>query len=204
MLKINLLKNRGATGPAKEEPTFASGDTIQFSVEDSSDQSGIVVKVIIILIFPVLLYAYEWYNISQLETQAAAVQSQLTNIQNQVNALKPEADKAKLITQEYDAFRKKIELIKEIGKKRLREIRALDHLQNIIPEKAWFTTIKFEENRFTIEGVVANDQTLDALLEGIRRHPGFKDVLLAKAVEQKGDQGTLKSFVINSNMTDGG
>ncbi len=202
MLKVNLLKNKGGSG--QQEPTFAGNETIQFSVEDSSGNSDVVAKIIAMLVWVVLLYGYEWYNVSQLTARANAAKAQLNKVNNDIQNLKPQIDAAKAITREYEAFKKKIELVKVIGQNRLREIRALDHLQNVIPEKSWFTLVKFENDQFQLEGVAANDQTLDTLLASVRRHSGFKDVLLSKAVESKNDQGTLKVFVINSNMTGGG
>lgn len=203
MLKVNLLKNKGGSGQQQQEPTFVGNETIQFSMEDSGGNSDVVAKVLAMLIWVLVLYGYEWYNVGQLTAQAQQASTRLNSINTQIQQLQPQIQQAKAITAEYEAFKKKIELVKVIGQNRLREIRALDHLQNVIPEKSWFTLVKFEDNEFQLEGVAANDQTLDTLLASVRRHTGFKDVLLSKAVESKNDQGTLKVFVINSNMAGG-
>lgn len=201
MIRVNLLRNRGTQSTATTSGGFDAGESIQFESDfDSAEGPNTFVKLALIALATVGLVTYEWYNIGQLQSQMQTLNTELSSVTAEVAALQPKVEEAKLLRQEYLDFKNKIDLIKNIGRIRLREIRAMDHLQNVVPEKSWFSRISFENGRFIVEGVAANDQVLDALLAGIRKHTAFRDVLLAKAVEQKTPQGTLKSFVITANL----
>lgn len=201
MIKVNLLRNRGShTQTSGTATDFEAESAIQFDTGIEAEGPNAFVKLAVMALATIGLITYEWYNIGQLQKEQASINTQLSAITAEIAQLQPQVEEAQKLQKEYLDFKNKINLIKDMGRVRLREIRAMDHLQNIIPEKAWFSRLAFEEGRFTAEGVAANDQVLDALLDGIRRHSAFKDVLLAKAIEQKTPQGTLKSFVITSNL----
>lgn len=204
MIKVNLLRNRGSGKSANETQTFVADESVQFTVESTETEgANPVVKVLVMLLWTVGLIVWEQYNIGQLDKQISSLSAQSQQITSDIAALQPDLAQAEKTNKDYAAFKNKVDLVKKLGRLRLREIRALDHLQNIIPEKAWFTNISFVEDKFLVEGVAANDQILDNLIEGIRRHTGFKDVLLAKAIEEKTGQGNLRIFLITSTMAGG-
>ena len=212
MIKVNLLKNRatGSSGGNTEFGDMTFDDNFEGAAggfdlgAEPTDSKDIVVKVLVMLIWGVGLYSYELYNIGNLEAEHAKQQATYNTLHNEVAKKRPEVEKAKGLQAENNELNKKIELVKDLGKLRLREIRAIDHLQNIVPERVWFNIIEFKDNTFSVEGVSANDAELDKLLKGIRSYSTFQDVLLAKAVEEKSKQGTLKKFTITSNLAGGG
>lgn len=213
MIKVNLLKNRassskssGATefGEMTFEDNYDGTSATNFDLGGESSSKDTIIKIIVMLIWGIGLYSYEIYNIGNLETTNQKLTADVTRVSNEIARIKPEVEKAKGLQAENNELNKKIELVKELGKLRLREIRAIDHLQNIVPEKVWFNKIEFKDDRFFVEGISANDAELDKLLKGIRSFGTFQDVLLAKAVEQKTKQGTLKQFEITSNLAGGG
>jgi Tfp pilus assembly protein PilN len=162
-----------------------------------------IIKILVMLIWVVGLYVYEWVNIDSLTTRNNQIQAQVNALTEEANKLRPEVEKSKGLQKEGNDLERKITLVKELGALRLREIRAVDHLQNIIPERVWFSSFRFSQGKFQVEGVSANDQDLDKLLDGLRSYPTFQDVLLLRAVETKSKQGTMKSFSITSNLGGG-
>jgi len=202
MIKVNLLKNRGGGGRSGTTVTETQfDDSFDVGFDDSAkDQGGPLNKILLMLIWVVGLYVYEWYNIGNLTQQNTQLQAQIAKLDQEVGAIKPQIESAKKLQSANQELTKKLGLVRELGRLRLREIRAIDHLQNVIPERVFFSNIKFTDTTFEVTGQSANDQDLDRLLEGMRQNAVFVDVLLARSVEQKGPQGNTKSFLITSGL----
>lgn len=204
MIKVNLLKNRGGSKGASSKTDVADGFDESFDTnfdEEGSGSGGTGKKIVLILVGSLILYAYEWYNIGSLNDESATIQASIAQLDQEINSIKPKIASAKKLQSENEELNKKLNLVRSLGRLRLREIRAIDHLQNIIPEKVWFNAVKFTDTTFEVTGLSANDQELDKLLDGIRENPTFVDVLLSRSIEQKSAQGNMKSFVITSSLS---
>lgn len=207
MIKVNLLKNRGGgtrSGTSQTEISDVQFDEAfdpDFDDASGGGQRDMFVKIIVMVMWVGVLYGYEWYNIGQLTSSLQRVQQQEAQLVAEATALKPQVEKAKVLQKENEELNKKLSLVKDLGRLRLREIRAIDHIQNIVPEKVWLSSLKFKDDDFEVVGLSANDQELDKLLDGIRENPTFKDVLLSRAVEEKSKQGNVKAFVITSKLS---
>jgi Tfp pilus assembly protein PilN len=203
MIKVNLLKNRGSGrgGAAKTDVADTQFEEAFDSAFEDEKKGGNGKKIFFMLIGCVSLYFYEMYNIDQLTSANSAVNAQVQQLDQEIGSIKPKIESAKKLQNENEELNKKLKLVKDLGRLRLREIRAIDHIQNILPEKVWLTTMKFTETTFDVVGFSANDQELDRLLDGIRQHPTFVDVLLARSVDQKTAQGNVKSFNITSSLS---
>jgi Tfp pilus assembly protein PilN len=205
VIKVNLLKNKASgtrTGVSTvDEPQF--DEVFDETGARPRPGDGLFSKVGLILMWTICLYAYEWYNIGRLNSELAGLTSEATQLDVEIAKLKPQVEKSKVLQKENDELNSKVTLVKNMGRLRLREIRAIDHLQNIVPEKVWFNSFKFTEENFEVTGLSANDQELDVLLDGIRQNPTFQDVILSRSIEQKTAQGNVKSFLITSKLARG-
>jgi hypothetical protein len=206
MIKVNLLKGKGANTKTQARANYTDDlEDLNFDEEVGSGGGGdpkVIVKFLMMLVFPALLYVYEWYNIGVLDETIRNLQSQKSILDGEVNKLKPEFDRLKSLKEANDELNRKIKIVKDLGRLRLREIKAIDHLQSITPEQVWLTNVEYKNTDFKVEGYATNREQLDLFLTGLQNRSYYRDVILARDVEEKAKRGTVKKFLINSRITE--
>lgn len=201
MIKVNLLKNRGSvaenTTQMDFEMTVQASDKLGLGTGTSSDS---LLKIVILLIPALLLYGYEKYNISQLEEERTSISMRLQSLTSEIDSNKPVVQKAKEMQKEIKELEERIILIKNLSKVRLREIKAIDYLQNVIPDKVWFSELDFKDTNFEAKGFSVSDEALNRFIEGLEGKSFFRNVILRQSVDQKTKTGTIKSFHFSSQL----
>jgi len=206
MIKVNLLKNRAegtsnkAAGATSTEFNYESSYDIGTS-EGTSSTKQIINKVLVIVLAVAGLMVYESYNIDSLTGQLRGLQAQNTKLTNELNEKKPIAEKAKALQKEIQELEVRIKAIKDLSKIRLREIRSVDYIQNVIPERVWLTEMSFKEESLRILGGALADDQLNRFLESLESKSYFKNVILLKSIEEKSKEGTIKRFEISATLT---
>ncbi len=200
MIKINLLKKR-SDGTAKIRNTQASFDTSADTfAKNVGGQQGAVLKIVVMLIWLGGLMAYESYNIGELNTTIAEKNRMKTTLDADIQQKTPIAEKARGLQKQLQDLEARIKAIKDLSRIRLREIKAIDFVQNIIPERVWLTSISIESNKVDFEGGALSDENLNRFIELLESKSNFKNVILLKAIEQKSKEGTIKVFNITSSL----
>jgi Tfp pilus assembly protein PilN len=110
-------------------------------------------------------------------------------------------EKAKEMQKEIKELEERIVLIKNLSKVRLREIKAIDYLQNVIPDKVWFSELDFKDTVFQAKGYSVSDEALNKFIEGLEGKSFFRNVILMQSIDQKTKSGTIKSFTFSSSLT---
>lgn len=202
MIKVNLLKNRGTVTESGTQ--FDFNTPLEFDKEKGGPATPAesLVKVIIVFLFPLLLWGYESYNVGQLTTQYTGVQARLQELQAEVDKNQPIIQKATKMQTEIKELEDRISIIKNLSKIRLREIKAIDFLQNVMPEKVWFQELEFKGNTFRVIGFAVTNDSLNKFIEAIDGKSYFRNVILMQSSDQKTKSGTIKGFVIGSNLVD--
>ncbi len=93
-----------------------------------------------------------------------------------------------------------IDTIKSLSKERLKNVKALETIQNLIPEKAWLTLLKIDENRAVFEGNAVDDKIVADFMAALEDNIYFANVRLIKSADQQSKDGTVKGFVIECGM----
>ncbi len=202
MIKVNLLKNRGTVTESGTQFDFNAPLEFQAEKGGAPSPAETLVKVVVIFLFPLLLWGYESYNVGQLTTQYQGVQSRLQELQAEVDKNQPIIEKATKMQTEIKELEDRISIIKNLSKIRLREIKAIDFLQNVMPEKVWFQELEFKENTFRVIGFAVTSDSLNKFIEAIDGKSYFRNVILMQSSDQKTKTGTIKGFVIGSNLMD--
>jgi Tfp pilus assembly protein PilN len=203
VIKVNLLRNRGENTSAGKtanteidyEASYDSGS------DESSSGKDIILKIILVLIGTGGLMAYESYNIDDLRSQLSVVNQEKTALASELQQKQPIAIKAKELQKQIQDIEARIKAIKDLSKIRLREIKAVDYLQNVIPEKVWLTSLDFKNDSLNIKGGALSDDQLNRFMDSMEGKSYFRNVILLKAVEQKSKEGTIKIFEIGSTLT---
>jgi Tfp pilus assembly protein PilN len=205
MMKINLLKSRGSSGntaTVRATSTDINYDTaFDAGTLESPRGANAFSKILFMGIFVVGAMIFESFNISQLQSQLSGLTTQKTTLLAEIDEKKPVAEKARTLQKEILDLEAKISGIRGLSKIRLREIKAIDYIQNVIPEKLWLTHLVFDGDQLKIEGASLSDNDLNKFTDSLDGKSYFRNVILLKSVEQKAKEGSLKIFEISSGLT---
>ena len=204
MIRVNLLKDHATGTNLATDMAMDLDPDLDVGGGKPQNQTQNAIKVLVILSGMVLLFAYEKYNISNLNSQNAALSVQLNQIRSEVTSKQGAIKKSEALEAQLKDLRQRGESIKELSVKRLTEIRAIDYLQNAVPDGVWLRSLDFRENILTIEGTSASDDQLNLLTESMDNWRGFTNVILLQAVDQQAATGTVKNFRITANLVRGG
>ena len=206
MIKVNLLKNRGTNATAATQADFQTSFETSFDSTSSgssgSTEGSPLAKIFIILLPTILLYAYETYNIDDLKTRANNEIQKLSTIEIEVRQNASTAELAKKLQDEINSLEDRVKKIKDISKVRLREIRIVDYIQNIIPDRVWLQSLNLVDGKAQINGSSLSDDQLNRFMESLEKKNYFKSVILLRAIEQKGPEGNVKVFDLTAEIND--
>ncbi|MNL55424.1 Fimbrial assembly protein (PilN) [compost metagenome] len=90
----------------------------------------------------------------------------------------------------------RIAALQKISKDRHREIRVLDLLQSVIPEKSWLTRVNILPEKVTITGMALTDYEVSTFMEALTKSAFLMDVNLVNSTEIIQDGVNLKRFEI--------
>ncbi|OFZ19045.1 MAG: hypothetical protein A2Z20_09870 [Bdellovibrionales bacterium RBG_16_40_8] len=205
MIKVNLLKNRGSGGSTVKTAATEINYEVSFDEATLEDTGGLgrdaIVKIVLIFLTTVMLMVYDGYNVSSLQEKLNQLGAEKTKWAQELEKKKPIVGKAREMQKKILELEARIKGIKDLSMTRLREIRVVDYIQNIIPEKVWLKSLDFNETELKIEGGTIADDQLSKFIETLEGKSYFKNVILLKAVEEKLDKGTVKAFTISSTLT---
>ncbi|MGZ3772463.1 MAG: PilN domain-containing protein [Pseudobdellovibrionaceae bacterium] len=192
MIKINLassvspLSSHGISGLSSE--TVFSADQVR---------NEALKRLVLILAGPLGLFAYEQQNVPGKLADLNAkrqVLSELTSYNAKQAASVAEIKKFK---EDESLIEARISALEKIAKDRQREIRVLDLLQSIIPEKAWLTKVQINPDKVSIKGLALTDFEVSTFLEALTKSVFLMDVNLISSNEVNLEGVNLKKFEIN-------
>jgi Tfp pilus assembly protein PilN len=203
MIKVNLNKTRADLTQATRVEYQTTVDN-SFSVDSDGSPNavgaGALLKFLVMGIGIVGLYGFESMNISNLNEQTATFRAQLSTLDQQIQTNEPLAAQAETRQKEILAIESRIEAIKVLAKERLREIKVIDYIQNVLPERIWLRNFEFKESTLRLEGGAIGDDDLKQFIENLEGKLYFKNVVLLQSIENKSATGTVKNFVLTSSL----
>ncbi|MDG0816721.1 PilN domain-containing protein [Bdellovibrio svalbardensis] len=194
MIKINLASSGVGTTASVNASLGISTDGF-LSPEETRKEA---LKRLVIMLIPALaLYAYQEQNVPQKQSELNA-KTQMLNELTAYNA-KQSASVAEIkkFKEDEALIEARIAALDKISKDRHREIRVLDLLQQVIPEKAWITQIKITPEKVTVQGLALSDFEVSGFLEALTKSVFLMDVNLVNSSESLVDGVSLKKFEIS-------
>lgn len=193
MIRINL-----ATATV---PTSGGTFTDAAGVAEGADvQRQGVSKLLMILIVPLGLYAYESFVlIPDLISRQNSKQNLLNSLKAQNDSSRGALEEKKKFEEDQDRLRKQIGAIDGLSKDRLKEVKILDTIQKDIPDKVWLSELSLREERITIIGNANADADLTAFMDILSRSIYIKEVNLVRSSETQitPTSGISKKFEIS-------
>lgn len=202
MIRVNLLKNRSEAtrGGSTEEVKFETAFQTELTGDQTNPALAILFKLILMGIGVGGLMGYESHNVGRLQGELNQVNAKKNTITKQLADKKPVADSAKVLQKKINDIEARIKAIKDLSRFRLREIKALDYIQNNIPERVWVNSLDFQETQMVMEGGSVSDDELNKFIESLEGRSAFKNVILVRSKEEKKKEGTVKFFQIKSEL----
>lgn len=205
MIKINLLRNRGGGGAQTTTTTTKVSYETAFNSDleyegASSAGKNIFAKIIIMFAGVIMLMLHEYYNVNNLRAQLSDVNSKKNETFQELEKSKPIVSTVRDLQQKVLDLEARIRAIKDLSRVRLREIKVIDYIQNVIPERVWLSALEFKDEKLNIDGSAVSDDQLNRFMDAIDGKFYFRNVILLKSVEEKVKMGTIKVFRISSGL----
>ncbi|MCX7979040.1 MAG: PilN domain-containing protein [Bdellovibrionaceae bacterium] len=194
MIKVNLLQGYS---PAVES----------IGIESSSDNAELrkagILRLVLVLIGPLILYVIESQTIPALRARANGLSQQLAELSSQNQSAGNLVNEIKSFQENEKVMLQRIAFLDRISESRKRAILVLDYMQQNLPEKAWLTGIDFRENEVIFEGRSLSDSENLAFMEALQKSAHMDTVELIKVEEKIEDGISLKEFVIGCRLRGG-
>ena len=178
MIKINLAK-ASASIPA-ETHSVATGGLANFSPNDNA------IKVVCMLVFIFILYAYQKYNISNKTQRFLTINVQATELQEQVTKFGPVTAVVEDLAKERKKLNQQMEVIQKISEKRAYKLGSIIALQESIPTDTWIEEMALKEGVINFKGysrdptsvqkIVSHLSELDFLESAVNKELSIKKI----------------------------
>jgi type IV pilus assembly protein PilN len=194
MIKVNLAKSLplGGGGPIE------AGDAFQMGEKDVQRQG--VMRLLIIFICPMALFAYEFQNIPDLQSKLTSRNAILRSLIEKNEQAKGAVLEIEKFKQDQARLQKQIDTLEGLQKERLREVKIMDNLQKDIPEKVWLTRMEFLDKNLKLSGVATADTEISNFMENLGRSVFLKEVNLIKSTDEAAEKSILKIFEITCEI----
>lgn len=189
MIEVNLLKGNAVT----------SGFDVK-ALADEGDQKTAVLKILVALLPVVGLYVYEGQVKEGKQNEFSRLQQQTTDVRARMEGLGNALELVERYKLEKKKLKDQIAVIRRLSRERLREVRALDALQSLVPQKAWLTNFEIDGTKVKIEGLALSDAAVTDFVEGLEESLFFDEVILGSTVEEKTSAGPLRKYELSCSL----
>ncbi|UOF02934.1 PilN domain-containing protein [Bdellovibrio reynosensis] len=195
MIKINLASNAAISAGSPISANLGiSSDT--FLAPDEVRKEALK-RLIVILMGPLGFFIYENQNVPAKIAELNAKQQMLAELQNYNSRQAASVAEIKKFKEDEALIEARISALEKIAKDRQREIRVLDLLQTVIPEKAWLTRIQVNPDKVNVQGLALSDFEVSQFLEALTKSVFLMDVNLVSSSEITQEGVVLKKFEIS-------
>jgi len=141
-----------------------------------------------------LVYAYQWRQVSALE-------SELDELQKELQVLNVKAKDVAELQRKIKEFAGKNKVIDDINKKKAGPVRVMESLAVATPSALWLTEFKETGGNLTITGVAADNQTIAEFLKALASHAYFNNTELVETTQNQQAGLPPRRFLIKSKLT---
>lgn len=204
MIRINLLPAKGSSGTAGSASAgFGSaslGGGSEGLVFTEDVKKDALVKLIILLLGPVILYIYEMNNIPGIVAQISQKQQVLDELKVFNEQSAASVAEIKKFKENEAQIESRISALEKISHDRFREVKIMDLFQAIMPERAWLTRMSINADKLEIRGLAMSDSEVSFILDSLTKSVLVIDVKLVDSSEVEQDGIVLKRFEISCSL----
>ena len=113
-------------------------------------------------------------NISEIQNKNAQAVEAVAKIEN--------------LKKQQETIEKQIGALGQLQKNRTREIRFLDHLQSVTPERLWLTRIQVQGSQLSLMGLAVADEEITRFMDALGQSPAIRNIGLVRSAESTSEQ----------------
>ncbi len=195
MIRVNL---------AKSHSFQSTGTQTAIAMDQASLAMGPhpVVKVILILIFPVLLYFYESYNLSEITKRYVQKQDELQQIQNEVTQFGSVSNVVGDLMKEKKQLDDQLAVIQKISQKRAFKLKAIQFIQESVLEDLWLKKMVVSDDSLEIEGFSITPTSVQKIVKTLSSAEFIEDGINQEIRRVQNNDGELNTFKILAKVKD--
>ena len=161
---------------------------------------ALIVKLFLIVVFTSGLKLYEDSNIAKLQKQRNVINAKISELEVVLKKLQAFSEETLESQKKIQNIEKKIQIVHQLSKVRLREIKALDSIQSIVPEKVWLSNISYNGSEVTMSGGAIDGSDLASFIEFLEENVLFKNIILKQSQIITDSRGTYEQFSMTLNL----
>ncbi len=191
MIRVNLLRNAIDQGV----PDF------NFKTDIVPDVKKELYGRVLLLALPIIaVFGFRQYNAFMARSEISKLEVKAKELSAKLKELEPAVKEVEKFKEEKRKLDSQLDIIKQLSKERLKNVKSLDALQNLIPQKAWLTAIRVKENKAELDGFAVDDIVVSEFMQALENSIYYANVSLVTSEEFKKEAGTIKKFVIKCNL----
>ena len=192
MIKVNLLRNVGVTQ--------TGGITSAAEIAPGGPGRQVFIKLFCTLLFPIGLIAYEKFNISLLDAEVVKSETRIKEVEKARSKYGDVGPKVERYTKERKRVDEQLSAVRKIARTRLRDVKALDALQSLLPDQTWFQKVVIDENNVKLFGYTMSEDGISILIRALENSPFFSQVEPKSAVQENLSTGPAKKFEMDFHI----
>jgi type IV pilus assembly protein PilN len=181
MIKINLLAGGRAAG-------------VEMVADEQVLKKQAITKLLVIFIPAVGLYLYESHNIPELLGEKARLQSSLSEMQAYNTKREESVKEIKKFKEDEARIQQRISALEKLQKDRANEVKLLKLFADVIPEKAWLTSVDMRGGKARLVGLALTNNDVSTLAERLKSNILVAELQLNDIREDKVEGVSVVKF----------
>lgn len=129
-----------------------------------------------------------------------ALNQSIADVDQQARALAPQIARVNLLAQERAELDLRLGIINKLQANRTVSVKLMDDVARCAPDNLWFTSVEDVNGLLTLEGATSSVLVVSDLMSRLEALPGFTNVKLQLAEQEKVTEFDVVSFKITSDI----
>jgi type IV pilus assembly protein PilN len=200
MIRINLLGEQATQAVSGKSIITNLTQTLMAPSQAGGGAGDILLKIIVAIGPIIACIGTEQWIVGNKQQELSKIANELASKQAEIESKKKDVEQVQRFKADKAQLDLRMNTIRTLSKARLKNVKVLDAIQNIIPTRAWLSSLKLEENKVDVKGKAMEDNDISAFMKGLEENIYFGNVNLINSSSVKTEDGTLKDFDIAASL----
>lgn len=205
MIRINLRElsknSNNEDLNNSNNPDFQLGGDVAV-VDDGGLKKEAIKHLIIIMLGPFSLFAYEQTNIPKLKSQLNSIRNEMAQVSEKNRLAEEAVAQTRKLKKEQDVLQSQINAIENLRKDRSRVVQLLEMLQRNTPSNLWLSDFDFNDSNFLLSGYSMTPADYNNFLDIVQNSFPFVEEAVPGPLGDHSSErfGVIKKFEIKCKM----
>ncbi len=191
MIKINLAKDMSLAVPNETNMVMEASE---------NNNKEVIIKVGTMFSLVIILFIYENMSVSSKKDELKQINKELATLNQKISKFGKVSEVVQKVTSKKKEIEGQIEQIRLLSQARLTQLKVLDALQSLMPDKTWLKGIVLEGTDLTLIGYSLNSDGIPLLIRALDESVFFKEIDVKTAAQEKTADGTFNKFEITCKL----